>query len=110
MFGRWKVVVLAGCVEGLVPFQDDGETPMEQAAILEEQRRLFYVAMTRCTDVLIRSSSLTIERGLAMQIGARVRGGRGRAAATIARRFLAELGPAAPAPVAGTGWPPGRIL
>lgn len=100
-----KVVVIAGCIEGLIPFTDDREPLAEQAANLEEQRRLFYVAMTRCTEVLVASSSLRMNPALALQIGAQVRRG-GR---TIASRFLEELGPAAPAPVEGMAWPLGRV-
>jgi len=95
-----KVVLVAGCVQGLIPVQDFDQTPQEQLAILQEQRRLFYVAITRCTDVLVLSSSLHIERNLAYRIGARVRGN----GETIASRFLQELGPGAPAPLLGGDW------
>jgi DNA helicase II / ATP-dependent DNA helicase PcrA len=42
------VVVIAGCIEGLLPAApDEDKTPAEQQAELEEQRRLFYVGLTR---------------------------------------------------------------
>jgi superfamily I DNA/RNA helicase len=94
-------VAVIGCVEGLVPTLTDG-TPVEQAASLEEQRRLFYVAITRTRQVLILSSVTQLRRNLAYRMGAQVRGWGPLNAATIASRFLAELGPARPAAVLGT--------
>jgi DNA helicase II / ATP-dependent DNA helicase PcrA len=41
-----KVVLVAGCIQGLIPVQDFNQTPAEQLAMLQEQRRLFYVAIT----------------------------------------------------------------
>jgi DNA helicase II / ATP-dependent DNA helicase PcrA len=41
------VVIIAGCVEGLLPAFDPELTPAEQQAALEEQRRLFFVGLTR---------------------------------------------------------------
>jgi len=95
------LVAVVGCVEGLVPTLTGG-TPAEQAAALEEQRRLFYVAITRTRRVLILSSVTTLPRDLAYRMGARVgRGGRTHAN-TIASRFLDELGPSRPAAALGT--------
>ncbi|MCP3875344.1 MAG: UvrD-helicase domain-containing protein, partial [Desulfobacteraceae bacterium] len=45
---EFPVVFVAGCEKGLVPFAKDGETVDD----LEEERRLFYVAMTRAMDYL----------------------------------------------------------
>jgi DNA helicase-2/ATP-dependent DNA helicase PcrA len=96
------LVVLAGCVEGLVPFQDDDETAAEQARSLEEQRRLFYVGITRTKKILVLSSMLRLPRNIAFKMGARVQGGNRTHGNTIASPFLAELGPRRPAAVAGT--------
>jgi DNA helicase II / ATP-dependent DNA helicase PcrA len=42
------VVVIAGCVDGLLPAEPEPGTPIaERQAILEEQRRLFFVGITR---------------------------------------------------------------
>ncbi|HXG58056.1 MAG TPA: ATP-dependent helicase [Thermoanaerobaculia bacterium] len=95
------LVAVVGCIEGLVPTLTDG-TPSEQAASLEEQRRLFYVAITRTRRVLILSSVTQLRRNLAYRMGAQVRGWGPLNAATIASRFLAELGPSRPAAVLGT--------
>ena len=45
---EFPVVFVAGCEQGLVPFAKDGENIDN----LEEERRLFYVAMTRAMDIL----------------------------------------------------------
>lgn len=39
-----KLVIVSGCVEGLIPRLPDGVTQDD----IDEQRRLFYVAITRC--------------------------------------------------------------
>ena len=99
-----KVAIVAGCTEGLIPFRDDEQPQAEQDAVLREQRRLFYVAITRCTEVLVLSSAARMERQLAWKIGARLQPGRSAAGNTIASRFLDELGPTAPAPRTGDQW------
>ena len=99
-----RITVVAGCTQGLIPFQGDEEPPAEQAAILREQRRLFYVAITRCTEMLVLSSAVRMEREMAWKIGARLRSGRSRVGATIASQFINELGPTAPAPRSGQEW------
>ncbi|NOX32764.1 MAG: UvrD-helicase domain-containing protein [Deltaproteobacteria bacterium] len=45
---EFPVVFIAGCEQGLVPFARDGKTIDD----IEEERRLFYVAMTRAMDIL----------------------------------------------------------
>lgn len=99
-----KVVIIAGCIEGLVPFIDPDETTAEQGAILREQRRLFYVAMTRPSEILVLSSFLAIDRHLAHKIGATTRFSLTLQARTIASRFLGELGPTTPAAKVGATW------
>lgn len=99
-----KIVIVAGCIQGLIPFQDHEQSPVEQDAILQEQRRLFYVAITRCTEVLVLSSAARMERQLAWRIGAQLQPGRSNVGATIASRFIDELGPTAPASRRGKDW------
>ncbi|SDT87592.1 UvrD-helicase domain-containing protein [Desulfobacula phenolica] len=45
---EFPVVFVAGCEQGLVPFARDGKNTDD----LEEERRLFYVGMTRAMDIL----------------------------------------------------------
>ena len=44
---EWKVVFVAGCEEGLVPYTEFKRTPD-----LDEERRLLYVGMTRAMQYL----------------------------------------------------------
>jgi superfamily I DNA/RNA helicase len=99
-----KIAIVAGCTEGLIPFQDNEQSLAEQDAVLREQRRLFYVAITRCTEVLVLSSAAHMERKLAWKIGARLQPGRAATGNTIASRFLGELGPTAPPARTGAAW------
>src|ERR1035437_1361102 len=99
-----KVAIVSGCTEGLIPFVDTDETPQEAAATLQEQRRLFYVSITRCTETLVISSVVRMSRKFAWKIGARVFSGRGAFAATVASQFIDELGPGAPAAKKGVDW------
>jgi superfamily I DNA/RNA helicase len=103
-----RVVIVAGCTEGLIPFRADDVPQAEQDAVLQEQRRLFYVAITRCTEILVLSSAARIERQLAWRIGARVQQGGSAMGNTIASRFLGELGPTAPAARMGDEWAASR--
>jgi DNA helicase II / ATP-dependent DNA helicase PcrA len=96
-----KVVVVAGCMQGLVPTFGKDMTPAEQEAVHREQRRLFYVAMTRCKEVLVLSWVLAVERNLALNMGVEVSSERGVLSYPIPSEFLQELRPAAPAPVQG---------
>lgn len=95
-----NTVIVAGCIEGLTPLIDRSLSPAEQSRSLFEQRRLFYVAVTRCREILVLSSVTSLEPAMAHRIGATTRAG-GR---TIASRFLTELGPCCPTAMAGTHW------
>jgi superfamily I DNA/RNA helicase len=99
-----KVTIVAGCTHGLIPFVDQRHNVQEAALSLKEQRRLFYVAITRCTETLVISSVSRMTRKFAWKIGARVASGSSASAATIASQFIDELGPDAPAAKAGVDW------
>jgi superfamily I DNA/RNA helicase len=98
-----RVVVLVGCMRGLMPFIDRNATGSRRAALLKEQRRLFYVALTRAKEKLVLSSVSSLDRSLAHKLGAIVGGGRG-AGRTIACEFIQELGPNAPRTQRGDRW------
>ncbi len=103
------VTFIAGCVEGLLPKQPDlGQSEATRIASIEEQRRLFYVGLTRVKaqpdrekpGTLILSYSQTMPIGQAKQAGiipARTRYGK---ALLQASRFISEMGESAPHPVA----------
>jgi superfamily I DNA/RNA helicase len=72
------------------------EPPVAQQRSLEEQRRLFYVALTRTTEILVISSVTRIPLQQALHMGvALVRG------AARTSRFVTELGPTQPVAQAG---------
>jgi superfamily I DNA/RNA helicase len=95
------LVAVVGCIEGLIPTIPSDTTPVEQERSLEEQRRLFYVAITRTRRILILSSVTQIPRKVAHRLGVEFSGATRTHVQTIASRFLAELGPARPIPEVG---------
>ena len=94
------LVIVMGCIEGLMPRIDDNLNAQEQKAALEEQRRLFYVALTRTRRTLLLSSVKSLPRQEAYRLGMQVPG-RGWYATTITSRFVSELGPTRPTPILG---------
>ena len=105
------VVVIAGCIEGLLPAApDEDKTPDEQQADLEEQRRLFYVGLTRVKanpasnqpGTLLLTYSRTMTLADAMQSGIRPARVSYGDAFVNASRFVREMGPALPRPVSGS--------
>ena len=89
-----RIVIVMGCNEGLIPRIDYGRSLAEQNRSREEQRRLFYVALTRATETVLLSSIARIPRQQALRMGLGVQGGG-------ASQFLGELGPASPTPIGG---------
>lgn len=94
------LVVVMGCVEGLIPHVDDNLTQSERREALEEQRRLFYVALTRARKTLVLSSVTNVPAQEAHRLGMR---GRGHGWTVQARtsQFIYELGPTRPEPIDG---------
>lgn len=104
------VTIIAGCVEGLLPKQPEKGTPSaEAAAQIEEQRRLFFVGITRVKadpatgklGTLILTYSRHMPVATALGAGISPAGVSYGVARLNASRFVRELGPRAPAPVAG---------
>jgi superfamily I DNA/RNA helicase len=97
------LVVVAGCIEGLVPTIHTDLPPQDERRSLEEQRRLFYVAITRTTKTLVLSSITSLPCADAFKMGAKVLMRRRglTPVPTIASRFLSELGTSRPATGAG---------
>lgn len=99
------VTVIAGCVEGLLPRRPDEDmSPTERKAYLEEQRRLFYVGLTRVAAVPVegKPGTLLITCSQQMPVADALRAGIKPAqqnygtAELLASRFIGELGAAAP--------------
>ena len=102
------LVMVMGCVAGALPTIDQRDSPAVQDFQREEQRRLFYVALTRATHTLVVSSFIALPSREALQNGIQVVRYRGRGpdsiAETAASPFIAELGPAAPATIGTIEW------
>jgi DNA helicase II / ATP-dependent DNA helicase PcrA len=103
------VVVIAGCVDGLLPAEPERGTPLaERQAILEEQRRLFFVGVTRVKAIpssnlpgsLLLTGSQTMTLADAMQSGIQPAAVEYGTVQLHLSRFIPELGNSAPAPVA----------
>ena len=79
---EWPHVVLAGCVEGLLPFkldEDDGVNTENIALRLQEERRLMYVGITRAQRTLAVNWLRKRKKGRDMIPG-------------VPSRFIAEMG------------------
>lgn len=104
------VTIVSGCIEGLLPRRPDSElTAQQKADYLEEQRRLFYVGITRVKaapnqgkpGTLVLTYAQAMPFADAMKAGIQPAQRTYGTAVLIASRFINELGPAAPAPIAG---------
>lgn len=102
------VVIIAGCVEGVLPRQrEDDMSDAEYTEMVEEHRRLFFVGLTRVKAApkdgrpghLIISASQKIPLAIAMK-GVAISKREGGTAWTINSRFLGEMGPESPKPLA----------
>jgi DNA helicase II / ATP-dependent DNA helicase PcrA len=89
-----RIVIVMECNEGLIPRIDYDEPLVRQQSSLEEQRRMFYLALTRTTETLVLSSIAHIPMQQALQMGLGVQGGG-------ASQFIAQLGPSRPAAISG---------
>jgi DNA helicase-2/ATP-dependent DNA helicase PcrA len=92
-----ELVVVTGCVVGLIPTIDYDLPEDVRELQLREQRRLFYVALTRTRQSLVLSGVARLPVETAHRIGARIRPW----GTTFVSRFMRELGPAAPQPIHG---------
>lgn len=97
------MVVIMGCIRGMIPaIIPEDLSGLEQVRFVEEQRRLFFVALTRARSILVLSNFAYVPRDLAHRMRIPVRAGTPFDAITYASRFLDELGPSCPATVRGT--------
>lgn len=102
------LVVIAGCMAGTLPRVDEEESSTVQNAQLEEQRRLFYVAITRATHEVVISSSTMLLLKDAKRGGAKfsqiIFQNGNSYAVTAFTPFCRELGVNCPAPISGQAW------
>lgn len=99
-----RVVIIAGCVAGILPSIDFNLPLDEQDRQRQEHRRLFYVGITRSTDTLVISSARCMEFADAMQAGVSVAKRAGTIAILQASEFIGELGQNAPATSTRQQW------
>jgi superfamily I DNA/RNA helicase len=102
------LVVVAGCMAGTLPFVDNDDPAEVKTSKLAEQRRLFYVAITRATKVLLISAAASLPLADALRGGATVSkrmfiNGKPHAVTSFTP-FLGELGPTAPIPLSTAAW------
>ena len=99
-----RCVVIAGCMEGALPVLSSKYTQSELQQSFEEQRRLFYVALTRATETLVISCAATGSFQDVVNMGIPPRG-RLRGMSNIhGSPFLSELGNSAPPVESGVAW------
>jgi hypothetical protein len=102
------VVVIATAVDGIIPTIDRGAPDDEQEEDFSEQRRLFYVAITRPKDELIISSPWAMHSRDAYPMSVAVektyRKGDDVYCRVLTTPYLKELGPSQPAAERGDRW------
>jgi superfamily I DNA/RNA helicase len=94
------VVIISGLVEGGIPRHPPSDMPEAEAdAFMEEQRRLFYVGITRVKadpqagrpGRLILSHVMTAPTEIVMRSGLKVIAHHGGYSSVLASRFLSEF-------------------
>lgn len=98
------IVIVVSCVQGIIPrLSREVSTTEEELRSLEEQRRLFYVAMTRTREKLILSSAITWSRSKALSMGVKLIPQQNIRAngKAISSQFFSEFGALSPRAVTG---------
>jgi len=95
-----KMVVIVNCLEGCIPHVGEYESEDEKQKDLAEQERLFFVALTRTTKILIISSTAIMRRGDVARMSV-MAGTEWYWSETMPSRFINMLGPNAPSPLIG---------
>lgn len=98
-------VIVVGFIDGLIPRHPDEEySPSHKEIFKEEQRRLFYVAITRTKHTLVLSSTAQVPRDFAYLNRLRIPRGRSKLVDTKTSTFLRELGSKKPKSIVGEKW------
>lgn len=101
-----KMVIMCSMIDELIPYLNKDMTEDEVEHNIQEQRRLFYVATTRCKGDSSYSGKLIVSsftrifgtKALQMGIGANPK----KDLRVTTTRYVSEFGKAAPIPVLGT--------
>lgn len=94
-------VIIAGCVDAFIPRVSRNNSLIDQATQLDEQKRLFYVALTRTRNYLFISSFRELPSNKASKMGARFRYRGRKTGVTFASRFIQELKSTVPSSISG---------
>jgi DNA helicase-2/ATP-dependent DNA helicase PcrA len=97
-------VYMLGVCQEAVPGERRDEYPGTDDDFVEEQRRLFYVSITRTKRTLVISRALRINFGEAKRLGLAVGTGGGGAVGLQMSPFLRDIRSVLPASVAGASW------
>lgn len=98
-----EIVIIRGMIEGLIPRQSEDEDDLALAN-LEEQRRLFFVGITRPTAELVISTVANIPKQLGYQLNMNVPDNYQQNIPAISSSFLNELGENFPNTILGNKW------
>lgn len=99
------MVIMCSCIDRLMPFSKSDLSNEEHQIQLEEQRRLFYVGLTRTRNILVISNYRRLPSHLAHDFfsSAILKTKRGNFYSR-ASPFIHELGPDAPRAIRGSEW------
>lgn len=96
-----KMVVIVNCLEGCIPYIGDYNSEEVKQKELAEQERLFFVALTRPTNILLLSSTGIMRRGDAARMTVKASTRRYWPETQTSHFITAMLGPKAPRPQFG---------
>ena len=98
-------VIVMTCVQGVLPCQTPRDiSHYEKKKYEEEQRRLFYVSITRAKKTLVLSSISSMPGSIAYSINAHASPIKESVIQMVASTFLTELGPTTPLGEKGDDW------
>jgi DNA helicase II / ATP-dependent DNA helicase PcrA len=97
-------VYLLGVCREAIPGERREEYPGTDADYVDEQRRLFYVSITRPTKTLVLSRAIKVKRGPARQMGLKVTSGGPFWANLRMSPFLEDILAVLPDAVTGDSW------
>ena len=91
-----KLVIVTGFASGLIPFVKGGLSPAGHHRCMQEQRRLFFVALTRATQCLVLSSAKLFKPLDASQMSLSFPSYGPHWRQSVPSPFASQLGPTAP--------------
>ncbi len=97
-------VYLLGACDEAIPGQPKEEYPGTAEEYFEEQRRLFYVSITRSKKTLVISRATSAETGEAMRMGLAIEPGHGYRVNLKMSRFLRDIVNQLPTAIDGKKW------